>query len=236
MFFETDFELFSSRFQGDEQWNGRRLEVRRRLQALGNGVCEQFAAIGINLDRRESLHNPHHTNRKRVRRQRTMIFRDKKSRKKLQSFLGKELGKDLDSARNNVHMQVCIDAKQCWWGIRIDESAWYDLNVLIKRAEEEHSRDEIVAAAKTAASTFSFELNGGGARSLSEMSNRDWRDIAGTVNPGENSIEIVHRMPSAMVVELNESFADVVTSELLSLADFLKLCSWTLDSPNGATA
>lgn len=236
MFFESDFELFSSRFQGDDEWNGRRLEVRRRLQALGNEVCEQFAEVGIALDRRESLHHPHHTNRKRVRRQRTMIFRDKKSRKKLQSFLGKELGKDLNSARNNVHMHICIDDKQCWWGVRIDETAWYDLNVLIKRAEEDYSRDEIVAAAQKASSNFNFELNNGGARSLSDMSNRDWRDIAGTVNPGENAVEIVHRMQSTDVIGLGEDFASTVKQELLSLADFFKLCSWTLDSPNGATA
>jgi hypothetical protein len=236
MFSESDFDLFSSRYQGDEEWNGRRLEVRRRLQALGNEVCEDFTAVGIDLDRRESLHHPHHTNRKRVRRQRTMIFRDKKSRKKLQSFLGKELGKDLDSARNNVHMQICIDDKECRWGIRIDETAWYDLNVLIKRAEEDFSRDEIVAAAQHASAVFNFEINDGGARKLSDMTNRDWRDIAGTVNPGENSIEIVHRMSSTAAIALGEDFAATVRSELLSLAEFLKLCSWTLSSPNGATS
>jgi hypothetical protein len=129
MFFAADFELFTSRYQGDEEWNGSRLAIRRRLQTLGNEVCAEYATLGVALDRRESLHHPHHTNGKRVRRQRTMIFRDKKSRKKLQSFLGKDLGKDLNSARNNVHMQICIDDKQCWWGIRIDESAWYALNV-----------------------------------------------------------------------------------------------------------
>ncbi len=235
MFFAADFELFTSRYQGDEEWNGSRLAVRRRLQTLGNEVCAEYATLGVALDRRESLHHPHHTNGKRVRRQRTMIFRDKKSRKKLQSFLGKDLGKDLNSARNNVHMQICIDDKQCWWGIRIDESAWYDLNVLIKRAEEDFSRDEIVAAAKLA-QNFDFELNGGGARPLSEMTQRDWRDIAGGVSPGENAVEIVHRMQSSEAIALGEDLAATITQELLSLLEFFKLCSWTLDSPNGATA
>jgi hypothetical protein len=235
MFFAADFELFTSRYQGDEEWNGRRLDVRHRLQKLGNDVCADFANAGVALDRRESLHHPHHTNRKRVRRQRTMIFRDKKSRKKLQAFLGKDLGKDLDSARNNIHMQICIDDKQCWWGIRIDKSAWYDLNVLIKRAEEDSSRDGIVTACQQA-QNFDFELNDGGARSLSQMTNRDWRDIAGTVGPGEHSVEIVHRMKSTEVIELGEDFAETVKRELLSLTELFKLSSWTLDSPNGATA
>ncbi|MDP6963074.1 MAG: hypothetical protein QGF46_02795 [Planctomycetota bacterium] len=235
MFFASDFELFNARYQGDEEWNGRRLDIRHRLQALGNAVVDDYSDLGIGLDRRESLHHPHHTNRKRVRRQRTMIFRDKKARKKLQSFLGKELGKDLDSARNNVHMQICIDEHHCWWGLRIDQSAWYDLNVLIKRAEEDYSRDEIVAAC-VKADNFDFELNGGGARPLSKMTNRDWRDIAGTVNPGENAIEVVRKMKSADVVGLGEEFASTVQADLANLSEFFTLCSWTLDSPNGATA
>ena len=73
MFTLADFEIYQQRFQSDPEWNGRRLEIRRRLQALGDDLKQRFSEQGIALDRRESLHNPHASNGKKVRRQRTML-------------------------------------------------------------------------------------------------------------------------------------------------------------------
>ena len=172
---------------------------------------------------------------KRVRRQRTMLFRSKKDRSKLQSFLGKELGKDLNSVRNNAHLQICIDRNEISWGMRIDASAWYDLNVLIKRAEEENTREEIVKAAQQAAS-FDLVFNRNQGRPLSSTTTRDWRDIAGTICPGEHSMEVVRKMSASAVVENAAEIDDLISRDLLNLKEFFCLCNWTLDSPNGATA
>lgn len=234
MFHPADFELFEPRFQGDVEWNQRRLDVRHRLQAFGDRLVEEFAALGIGLDRRESLHHPHHANRKRVARQRTMLFRDKKARKALQSFLGKELGKDLDSALNNVHFQLVIDDKECRWGLRLDAGAWYDLNVLLKRCEEEPGRAEVVRAC-AAAPGFALEVDGRGARPLEAMSTRDWRDLAGLLRPGESALEVVTRMDKTAVAAAGEDFAEGVAGDLLRLAPFYRLATWTLDSPSGAS-
>lgn len=234
MFFPADFELFEPRFQGDVEWNQRRLDVRHRLQAVGDSLKEAFAELDLGLERRESLHHPHQTNRKKVQRQRTMLFRDKKVRKKLQSFLGKELAKDLDSARNNVHFQVCIDHQGCWWGLRIDESAWYDLNVLVKRAEEGEGQEQL-AAACAAAPGFFLELDRGGARPLEEMTRLAWRDFAGVVQPGQSSLEVVARMPKEAVIEAGEDWAEGVVVDLVRLAPFYRLASWSSDSPSGVS-
>jgi hypothetical protein len=235
MFTVSDFELYQPRFQGDEEWNGRRLEVRRHLQAMGDELKGSFKGEGIFLDRRESLHNPHHTNRKRVRRQRTMLFRDKKSRSALQQFLGKELGKDLDSARNNLHFQIVIEEREARWGLRLDEGAWYDLNALLKRAEEDPGRIEIVASCQSAATSFALEVDGGGARPLNGMDSRDWRDLAGAVRPGETQLEIVRRMPAPEAVALEDGFEELVQSELLSLCAFYRLACWSLGGPSGVS-
>lgn len=234
MFYPADFELFEPRYQGDVEWNQRRLEVRHRLQAVGESLVTAFAGLDIGLERRESLHNPHHTNGKKVRRQRTMLFRDKKSRKKLQNFLGKDLGKDLDSARNNVHFQVCIDKDGCWWGLRIDDVAWYDLNVLVKRAEEGDGQAAITEAC-LAAPGFLLEIDRAGARPLERMRHQDWRDFAGVVQPGQSSLEIVARMPKAAVVEAGEDWAEGVVADLERLAPFYRLASWSMDSPSGVS-
>lgn len=234
MFTLADFELYQPRFQGDPEWNGRRLDIRQRLQALGDELKKQFAAAGIALDRRESLHNPHSTNGKRVRRQRTMLFRDKKAKKRLQSFLGKELGRDLDSAVNNIHFQVGLEQGHAYWGLRLDKGAWYDLNVLLKRAEEEPGRQAIVEACRKAPG-FDLLLDGRGARPLDGLSTRDWRDLCGTVRPGESNLEIRQQMPAEVVDAAGEDFDEGVIADLLRLDDFFRLSSWSSDSPSGVS-
>ncbi len=236
MFTRADFELYQTRFQSDPEWNGRRLEVRRRLQALGKKVCAGLEGQGIPLDRRESLHHPHHTNGKRVRRQRTMLFRDRKARRSLQGFLGKELGKDLDSAVNNLHFQAGLEERGFFWGLRIDTGAWYDLNVLLKRAEEPGGR-EALRAACSRAKGFSLEVDGKGARPLIEMTSRDWRDLAGILRPGESRLEIVRREAPEAVETEGENFLNRVEQDLVGLASFYTLACWTLDptSPDGAS-
>ena len=236
MFTAADFELYQARFQGDPEWNGRRLEIRHRLQAIGDQAKAAFASEAIPLDRRESLHHPHHTNRKRVLRQRTMLFRDKRSRQALQRFLGKELGKDLDSAMNNVHFQLGLDLAGAYWGMRIDAGAWYDLNVLLKRAEEQEGQ-EALRTAVSATPGFQLEVDGGGARPLAPMSCRDWRDLAGLLRPGESSLEVVKRTPAAAVAAAGEDFGGAVVADLLRLAPLFRLACWSLDggSPSGAS-
>ncbi|HEX9793920.1 MAG TPA: hypothetical protein VGC54_08035 [Planctomycetota bacterium] len=236
MFGAADFELFDLRFQSDPEWNGRRLEIRRRLQALGDRVKGEYAAAGVSLDRRESLHHPHASNRKRVARQRTMLFRDRKARKSLQGFLGKELGKDLDSAHNNVHLQAGLDRAGCFWGLRVEAGAWYDLNVLLKRAEEGAGQRALVEACR-AAKGFELRVDGRGARPADGVSARDWRDIAGIVRPGESELELRCELPAAQAVAAGASLEDRIAGELGALAAFLALTSWTLDgsSPSGAS-
>lgn len=234
MFTEADFELFTPRFQADPEWNGRRLDVRHRLQALGDDLVAACAKEGVGLERRESLHHPHTSNGKKVRRQRTMLFRDKKSRKKLQSFLGKELGKDLDSARNNLHFQVVIDGQGCRWGLRNDANAWYDLNVLVKRAEEGDGQKQI-AEACAAGADFQFVLDGRGGSELSTMQPQQWRDFSGMIRPGESSYEIVAEMPKEAIIQAGLDWREGVMADLLRLLPFYRLATWSSDSPSGVS-
>ena len=235
MFTLADFEIFLDRFQADAEWNGRRLEIRRRLQGLGEKAQKELRKLDVDVDRRESLHHPHASNGKRVRRQRTMLFRGKRARKALQGFLGKELGKDLDSAVNNLHFQAGLDARCAYWGLRLDTGAWYDLNSLVKRAEEEEGRSEILAACR-AAPGFDLEVDGGGARPLDRMDSRDWRDLAGVLQPGTSRLEVVKRRPAADASAAADLGAEIV-ADLVKLAGFYRLACWTLDgsSPSGVS-
>ena len=230
----ADFELFQPRFQADPEWNGRRLDLRRRLQELGDRLLPRaVAAVGMDLERRESLHHPHASNGKRVARQRTMLFRGKKERKALQGFLGPELAKDLDSAHRSAHLQIGLDERVAFWGLRWEKDAWFDLNVLVKRAEEGEGRAALTEACARAPG-YSFEVNGGGARPLEKVGERDWRDLAGFLEPGKHAAEAVIRMPSAQVLSAGAEWPEQVISDLLRLIPLFRLGCWTADSPSGA--
>jgi hypothetical protein len=229
----ADFDLFQSRFQTDPEWNGRRLDLRRRLQAIGESAQTALArAHGLDLERRESLHHPHASNGNRVARQRTMLFRGKQERKALQKFLGPELAKDLDSAHRSVHFQVGIEQHRAFWGLRWETEAWFDLNVLVKRAEEGDGRLALVAAAK-AASGLTFEVDGGGPRPLEKMGERDWRDLAGFLQPGRNAVEVVAGQSRAAVLAAGAGWKEAVIADLLRLGPLYRLGCWTAGSPSG---
>ncbi|TAH36794.1 MAG: hypothetical protein EYC70_07325 [Planctomycetota bacterium] len=234
MFTRADFDLYQPRFQSDPEWNGRRLDVRRRLQELGERVQAAYAQLGIGLERRESIHNPHAVNQNRVRRQRTQLFRDRKARKALQSFLGKELGKDLDSSQNNAHLQAGLDADGVFWGLRIDPGAWYDLNSLLKRAEDEPGRAQILAACR-GVSGFQLLVDGRGPRALEHMSSRDWRDLAGILQPGKSGLDVIRRLPPAAAEAAGAALEEQVMEDLLRLSGLFRLACWTLDGPCGAS-
>lgn len=230
----ADFELFSPRFQADPEWNGRRLELRRRLQEFGELLRPRAAtAAGMDLERRESLHHPHASNGNRVARQRTMLFRGKQERKALQRFLGPELAKDLDSAHRSAHLQFGVEERGAFWGLRWEKDAWFDLNVLVKRAEE-GAGQAALAQACAAAPGFVFEVDGGGARPLDKIGQRDWRDLAGFLQPGKHAVEVVHRAPREAVLQAGAAFDGTVIEAILRLVPLFRLGCWTADSPSGA--
>ncbi len=234
MFTQADFELFQERFQADPEWNARRLDLRRRLQALGEATRGQYKSFGLSLDRRESLHHPHASNRKRVRRQRTMLFRDRQARRALQGFLGRELGRDLDSAHNNIHLQAGLDERELYWGLRIEAGAWYDLNALSKRAETAEGRRALVAACRQAPG-FVLLVDGRGARPLEGMGDRDWRDLAGFLRPGESSLEVRQSLAAAAAAAAGPDLQEGIVDDLVRLAGLYRLAAWTLDGPSGAS-
>jgi hypothetical protein len=231
----ADFDLFQTRFQADPEWNGRRLELRRRLQDFGDAArAELQRAAGLDLERRESLHHPHASNGNRVARQRTMLFRGKKERKALQSFLGPELAKDLDSAHRSVHFHLTVEERRACWGLRWEQDAWFDLNVLVKRAEEGDGRAALTEACR-GAEGLALEVDGGGPRPAAKVGERDWRDLAGFLQPGRNALDCLRRMTREEAVAAGAGLAALVTADFLRLAPLYRLGCWSTGGPSGVS-
>ena len=82
---------------------------------------------------------------------------------------------------------------------------------------------------------FDLEVDRGGARPLDGLGDREWRDIAGTLQPGEVSLDIIRRMPAAEAEANGDTLLDLVRADLAALAPLFQLASWTPDSPSGVS-
>ena len=47
---------------------------------------------------------------------------------------------------------------------------------------------------------FDLEVDRGGARPLDELGDREWRDLGGTLQPGEVSLDIIRRMSPSVLL------------------------------------
>jgi hypothetical protein len=105
---------------------------------------------------------------------------------------------------------------------------------MLKRAEDAPGRKELMQAAHFAPG-YSLEIDRKGARALEKMTDRDWRDLAGTLQPGQNIVEIMARMPAAAVDAAGEDFDEGIVADLLRLLPLYQLACWGLDSPSGVS-
>ena len=140
-FEEGDFHGLSEELSRDPQYNDRRLLARRKLATLGKEAARRAKAAGTPLECRTSLHNPNAFNGHRVRRLWAYLTRPKAQKQSLKRVLGRELGKDLDSAYKNAYLCLAIEAEALETSLRIHPEGWYDGENLKKRVAAGGLRD-----------------------------------------------------------------------------------------------
>jgi len=136
-FEEGDFHALSDGLDRDPQYNDRRLVARRKLLSLGKRAVTEAGALGLALECRTSLHNPHAFNGMRVRRLWAYLTRTKQAKARLRRTLGPELAKDLDQAYKNVYLCLALEAEALEVSLRIHPEGWYDGQNLVNRVQRE---------------------------------------------------------------------------------------------------
>ncbi len=136
-FAEGDFHVLSPALARDPQYNDRRLELRRKLLALGKVFCAEAKRGGVLLDARTSLHNPHAFNHMQVKRMWFYACRPKSEKTRLKRTIGAELAKDLDSAYRNAYLCTALETDSIEVSLRVHAEAWYDGQNLVNRVRAE---------------------------------------------------------------------------------------------------
>lgn len=134
-FEEGDFHALADGVNREAQYNDRRLVTRRKLGDLSKAAVVRLKKLGLELEPRTSLHNPHQFNGNRVRRMWAYMVRPKKEKARLKKTLGADLAKDLDAAYKNAYLCLAVEAEALEVSLRIHIDAWYDGQNLKRRYE-----------------------------------------------------------------------------------------------------
>ena len=229
-----DFEALAPERARNPELNEQRLAARRRLLALGKALVPRAAELGAKLEARTSLHHPHAFNGMAVKRLWTYLVRGKAEKARLRRVLGRELGKDLDSAYRNAYLCVALEREGFEVSLRIHQEAWYDGQNLLKRVQKEGTRGWL--ALLNQLEGFQLRLHDWkGEWPLGTLSPERLDEFLRFWKPGEHQLAIERRYPVPVELEarrgvLERDWAGVLSEELLRLVPAFRFAAWSEES------
>ncbi len=226
-FEESDFRIFRPEFQKNEEWNGKRLELRRKLESYGKLVQEKLSTP---LEVRTSLHHPFEFNGFRVTQQWLYLTRTKKDKAPLKKVLGSELGKDLDSAYRNLYLSLTVDEQGLEIALKIHPDAWFDGQNLKNKCADEAKLREWLAILNTLAG-FEFRIHDWKKNyNASKCTRTDLLDFFKYYVPGEHRFTLFHRVGKEDPLASSHEFAALFLESFEKLLPAYRFSAWSLEN------
>lgn len=223
----SDFEKYRESVQRDAEFNDARLEVRRKLDALGKHLAAALRDKDTEFVARASLHHPYTHNGYRVSSQSVYLSRGEKERKAIVRHLGVDIGKDLD--QNYVHVILTLEISQEGLSIalRIHQKAWWDGENLKRGLKDEGRRDELSAALRP---LEGYGLRIGDHRRVRpcpELTGRDLVEAMGYYTPGDQWLHIERKIPRDDPFVTDDGFLERIETEFRALLPAYRLMRWS---------
>jgi len=226
-FAPTDFVLYSGQYSKSEEWNSKRLEIRRKLEAFGRLGEEAAASAGLALESRASLHHPFEFNGFKVERQWVYLTRAKKEKAALKKVLGAELGKDLDSSYRNLYLSLTIDEAGLEIALKIHPDAWYDGQNLKNKCSGDTGLREFVGILNRLAG-FEFRIHDWKKiHNASTCTRTDLIDFFKYYVPGEHRFTLYHRVGKEDPLATSADFAGLAAECFSALVPAHRFTAWS---------
>lgn len=226
-FADADFVVYGASYQRNEDWNGKRLEIRRKLESYGKAAAEVIGAAGLALDVRTSLHHPFEFNGFRVTQQWVYLTRNKKEKTALKKILGPELGKDLDSSYRNLYLALSIDETGLEISFKIHPDAWFDGQNLKNKCQDDARLREWVAILNRLPG-FEFRIHDWKkVYEASRVTRTDLLDFYKYYVPGEHRLPLSLRVGREDPVATSGEFADLALESFRALAPAYAFAAWS---------
>ncbi len=229
-----DFEALSGPRSRSPEYNEKRLEARRRLLALGKDAAKKVKSIGVSLEARSSLHNPHAFNGNRVSRLWTYLVRAKTEKARLRKVLGSDLAKDLDRAYKNIYLCLAIEHDALEVSLRIHADAWYDGQNLLRRVKAE-GLDGWLSVLNTL-DGFRLGLDDWkGEWRCGKLTRESLEEYLRHYTPGEHQLLVERRWPVPTDPEQRKAIlagevSETMLAEVLRLVPLYEYCAWSRTS------
>ncbi|MSR62856.1 MAG: hypothetical protein EXS08_10480 [Planctomycetes bacterium] len=232
LFEESDFRALVPPLAANPDYNAHRLAARRKLLALGKRAVVAAGALGLALECRTSLHNPHQFNGNRVTRLWAYLTRAKKDKSALKRQLGPELGKDLDSAYRNAYLCVGLEGAALEVSLRIHPDGWYDGQNLVNRVKREGVKPWL--AELNALSGFRLRLHDWkGEFRCGTLTPEKLEEFLKYYTPGDHQLAVEKRYPApegARGGVFEPGCAEELQRELLRLVPVFRFTAWSQES------
>lgn len=229
-----DFEALSPARSRSPEYNEHRLQARRRLLGLGKAALKETKAMGVPLEARSSLHNPHAFNGNRVSRLWTYLVRPKAEKARLRKVLGADLAKDLNQAYKNVYLCLAMEHDALEVSLRIHKDAWYDGQNLVRRVKAE-GLDGWLSVLNTLDGYRLGLDDWKGEWRCGELTRERLEEYLGYYTPGEHQLVVERRWPVPTNPEQREALLQgdipqTLLEEVLRLVPLYKFCAWSASS------
>jgi hypothetical protein len=232
LFEESDFRALVPPLAANPDYNAHRLAARRKLLALGKRTAAAAADLGLALECRTSLHNPHQFNGNRVTRLWAYLTRAKKAKTALKRLLGAELARDLDSAYRNAYLCIAIEAAALEVSLRIHPDGWYDGQNLVNRVKREGVKPWL--AQLNALDGFRLRLHDWkGEFRCGALTPEKLEEFLKYYTPGDHQLAVEKRWPApdgARAGVLAPGCAEELQRECLRLVPLFRFTAWSDES------
>jgi hypothetical protein len=232
LFEESDFRALAPGLASNPEYNAHRLAARRKLLALGKRSAAAAGELGLALECRTSLHNPHQFNANRVQRLWAYLTRAKKEKSALKKLLGSELGKDLDSAYRNAYLCLAIESECLEVSLRIHPDGWYDGQNLVNRVKKEGVKPWL--AELNDLSGFRLRLHDWkGEFHCGALTPERLEEFLKYYTPGDHQLAVEKRYPAPAGARggvFEPGCAEELQRELLRLVPLFRFTAWSAES------
>jgi hypothetical protein len=232
LFEDSDFRALVQPLAGNPDYNAHRLAARRKLLALGKRTAAAATELGLPLECRTSLHNPHTFNGNRVTRLWAYLTRGKKARAALKRVLGAELARDLDSAYRNAYLCIALEGAALEVSLRIHPDGWYDGQNLVNRVKREGVRPWL--AELNALAGFQLRLHDWkGEFRCGALTPEKLEEFLKYYTPGDHQLAVEKRWPApegARGGALEPGCAEELQRECLRLVPLYRFTAWSAES------
>jgi hypothetical protein len=225
---ERDLELLAPTRARDAEWNPQRLEVRRRLGALGAALALRLQQeTGVALEGHTSLHHPASFNAFRVDQLRLYLTRDRKARTALGRVLGSSFRKDVDSAYRHVLLQVSVAQPHVQVELSIHPEAWWDAQNLLGKTTRGEGAGQL-AALLNQATSFALQIH----EHREHQAGRIYRDQLERAlqhfRVGEHYLRFFRRRPREEILALDpQALSRQLYEDLLLLVPAYSWIAWS---------